>query len=934
MSRSARLVLVCLLGAGPPVAGASFPPGLRFRTLETPEVVIHYHDGLEGAARVAASLGTQVMRAHEGRSGVKVRPVHVVLADTTDDPNGFATPLPYPLVHIRAVAPDGTDEFGNHDGWLRLVLTHELAHVVHLEQARGVIAFGRKLLGRAPYLFPNGLTPPWLLEGLATYEETEGTAFGRGRNPDVRMVRRVAALAGALPKEDQATTGLDAWPGGIAAYFYGEAFLRELEEGLGEGTLPALAREHSGRIIPYTDELTAHSVTGASFHARFKEWRVAEERRAVAEGAGIWTRGVTASRPLTARGIRQLAPRFSPDGVWIAYTSGSLDRYRAIRLVLRDGSADRELVRRNGGSGLAWTPDGRSLVFDEPEAFRVYSTFSDLRVADVATGAVRQLTRGLRARDPDVAPDGRRVAFVKESGGHAELATIALDGTGLRGLTASEPGTQWSGPRFSRDGRSIVASRLLAGGLLDVVLVDPVTGAVTPLTSDRAKDVEPTFTPDGRFVVFRSDRDGVSNLYALRLADRALLRVTSVVGGAFTPDVAPDGRGIAFSDYSFRGFDVHLMDVNWNALAPVAAFEDRLPPSRSDPEPWTGPDRPYRPLPALLPRFWSPYFRFGDDGGVGAVTGGVDPLFRHAYGLSLFRAEDTGRLELRGVYQYDRWRPTLLAVWEDTSDALVDGGVLRNQELTLRASLPVLRRVRHSQSLSLAYRRRAERADGAHSTAPRLDLGGLEAEWSFSSARSFPFSISPVEGVRARVAFLREAEALGSDVSLGKLTADLRGYRRVFGSTDALAVRLGGGTTFGEPGFDGSYVVGGFPDSDLLDVAFTNETVLRGYPDDAYRGRSFAHANLEYRFPLGHPQRGFWSFPVFLRHLHGSIFADAASAWSGPFRIDGIKPSAGAALGADLFLGHGLAVTTTAGVARGFASGGETRAYFRAGLAF
>ena len=33
----------------------------------------------------------------------------IVLADVTDDPNGFATPLPYPLVHIRAIAPDGTD---------------------------------------------------------------------------------------------------------------------------------------------------------------------------------------------------------------------------------------------------------------------------------------------------------------------------------------------------------------------------------------------------------------------------------------------------------------------------------------------------------------------------------------------------------------------------------------------------------------------------------------------------------------------------------------------------------------------------------------------------------------------------------------------------------------------------------------------------------
>ena len=110
------------------------------------------------------------------------------------------------------MAPDGTDDFGNHEGWLRLVLTHELAHTVHLEEARGLWGFGRKLFGRAPFLFPNSLAMSWMIEGLATYEETELTAFGRGRNPDSQMVLRMAALEGRFPKEDQAIYALDAWP--------------------------------------------------------------------------------------------------------------------------------------------------------------------------------------------------------------------------------------------------------------------------------------------------------------------------------------------------------------------------------------------------------------------------------------------------------------------------------------------------------------------------------------------------------------------------------------------------------------------------------------------------------------------------------------------------------------------------------------------------
>src|SRR5262249_44184606 len=148
-----------------------------------------------------------------------------VLADSEDDPNGFSTPLPFPLIQIRAAAPRGDDDFGNYEGWLRLVLTHELAHSVHLEQGRGVVGFGRKLLGRAPYLFPNALAPIWMIEGLATYEETEGTAFGRGRNPDSRMVVRMQALEKGLPAEDVPAVYPDPWPDGFGPYLFGEAFL-------------------------------------------------------------------------------------------------------------------------------------------------------------------------------------------------------------------------------------------------------------------------------------------------------------------------------------------------------------------------------------------------------------------------------------------------------------------------------------------------------------------------------------------------------------------------------------------------------------------------------------------------------------------------------------------------------------------------------------
>ena len=932
------LVLLALFSVVP-AHGASFPPELRFRTLTTARVTLHYHQGLETMAREAAALATEILKAHERRYGRRVGRVQIVLVDVEDDPNGFATPLPYPLVQIRAVAPRGNDDFGNYEGWLRYVLTHELAHVVHLDEARGLLGLGRKVFGRAPFLFPNASTPTWMVEGLATEEETGATAFGRGRNPDARMVLRMAALEGGFLREDQAVGALDRWPAGQASYLFGEAFLDDLSERHGAQTLPELARVHSGRVIPYLDDLTAKKVTGRSFHALWRDWAARTRAASEEEAARIEARGRTASRPLTAQGVRQAGARFSPDGARIAYTSRTLTRLRAVRVMARDGTGDRKVADRNGGTALAWTPDGRTIVYDESERHRLFSVRSDLRAVDVATGRVRALTRGLRAKEPDVAPDGRSIVLVLQKADRSELALVDADGSRLRELTRSEPGTQWSGPRFSPRGDALAASRWTSGGWLDIVRVDPGDGAVAELTHDRAKDVEPAWTPDGSHVVFRSDRDGVSNLYAVRLSDRALLRGTNVLGGAFTPDVSPDGAHVVFADYGARGYDLRLMDLDVTALPPADPFVDPYPPPRPDPPPVTVADRPYRPFPIMRPRFWSPYFTLGDETQLGIVTGGFDPLLRHAWGADLHEGTETRRLGFGGFYQYDRLRPTFQLTFQDDSDPVADEGIDRTREVTLGASLPVRRSLRSSQTVSLAWRRSRETVEDVAEPS-RLDLGGLEAAWALSTVKEYPYSISPLDGYRLRFAILKEAPALGSEVSLVKATADARAYLRVLGESDTLALRLGGGTTFGRPSFRRSYAIGGFPDGSLFDVIGTNHSVLRGYPQnggalrDRFTGRSFVNGNVEYRFPLAHPQRGWRSLPVFVRHLHGAVFADAGQAWTTQFRFRDMKPSAGVTVGTDAVIGHVLPMTGVVGLARGFEDGGETTVYVRLGLSY
>ncbi|HVO13139.1 MAG TPA: BamA/TamA family outer membrane protein [Vicinamibacteria bacterium] len=929
-------VLLCLAAQA---RAASYPPELRFRTVSTDRVSVHFHQGEEAMAREAAALATDIIRRHEQRYHQSVGRVQIVLVDAEDDSNGFATPLPYSMVTLHAVAPTGADAFGNHEGWLRLALSHELAHVVHLEEAHGLWRLGRHLFGRAPFLFPNTLAMSWMIEGLATYEETRLTAFGRGRDPDSQMVVRTAALERRFPGEDQAIYAFDAWPGGDTPYVFGEQFLQWLSDEGGEETLPLLARQHSTQIIPFLDERTVGKVTGQGLHRQWKTW-AEQSYEAFSRAAQERARsGVTETRPLTTRGIRQGAPRFSPDGSWIAYSSSTLTRFPSLRLVRPDGTGDRLLALRNAGSGNSWTPDGREVVFAELQVWRTFSVFGDLSAVDPATGRVRRLTRGLRAYDPDVSPDGRTIVFARKLGDRSDLFTVGLDGRGLRRLTRSVAGVEWSGPRFSPRGGLIVASRLLPGGWLDLVRVDPSGGEVEQLTQDRAKDVEPTFTPDGQEVLFRSDRDGASNLYALQLADRSLRRVTNLAGGAFEPCVSPDGRTVAFSSYSSRGYDLVL--APFAPTADVAPYLDDHPAPRPDPPPAAAPSRAYRPGPMLLPRFWTPWYESGGgESRIGGATGGSDPLYRHVWALQATYGTETHRGNATGYYVYDRFRTTFLVTGQDTSEPSADG-VYETRSLNLEASFPLRRTIRAVQALSLTYRR--ERQLPLARPERQLDMGGIETAWTFSSAKTYPYSISPIDGGNLRLAWLHEATALGSDAPRDKLTADGRYYTRLFGSRDTLALRVDGGVTLGEPqaadprqveAYEQSFAVGGYPDASLFDYSATNLAVLRGYADNAFKGRHFAAVNLEYRFPLFSPQRGWYSLPVFLRHLRGTFFFDAADAFSDELRLSEMKTAAGASIGVDSALGYALPATAELTVARGFAPEGDTRVYLRFGLAF
>ena len=928
---SLLLLLVCLAGAASPLRAASVPPDLHFQTLIGHHASVHFHQGLEDQARVAVAVADGVLPRLEQRYATHLGRVQIVLVDDNDDANGFTYVFPYPAVRINLAAPDGSDEFGAYESWLRLVLTHELTHAVHLNEARGLAGLGRRVFGRAPFTFPNSATPTWLVEGLATYEETRMTAYGRGRNPDTRMVLRMAALAGRWPGEDQAVAGLDRWPDGYAPYLFGESFLQDLTARFGDDTLPRLAARHAAWPAPFLDELTSLKVTGATFNHRWREWSRAQREMARQRAREEQRQGITPTTALTRRGIRQIAPRVSPDGRQIAYLSSSLERQRQIRLMEIDGHGDHGLREVSGGTGLAWTPDGRRVIYDQSDFYRTYRWWSDLYALDVASGSVERLTHGLRASQPDVSPDGKGVVFVHRTASGTEIAWLDLPSGATHDLTSSPAGTVWSAPRVHPSGATVVAARLSPGGWLDLAIIDVSSGCIDELTHDRARDAEPTWSADGHHVIFRSDRDGTSNLWSYDVAAGTLRRLTRLLGGAFAPDAAPDGSRVVFSQYSADGYDLASAALQEGALA--EPYVDPYPPPQPDPAASTAAAAPYRAWRELWPRYWSPFVSsLSDNPRIGVATSGMDPLFRHVWVARAFHSTETHRPGAEIYYAYDRFRPTVSIAGSVYTDPLSKGS-LTTREVATQISLPLERSWKRSQAVSLTLKRQDQRSRGTANDST-VSLGSIEAAWRLGTARQYPFTVSPIDGGSLRVAVTREASWLGSSFDLSKLTADARAYLRLGGSTQVIALRAGGGTTIGEKRLTSTFAVGGFPTGSLIDLLGTAPAVLRGYEEQAFSGRHLLYANVEYRFALFHPQRGLWTVPVFLRHLHGAAFVDAGHAWTGRLAARDVKTSVGVAVGADTYLGHAFPLTGVVGIARGLDARGITELYARAGLAF
>ncbi|TPW10929.1 MAG: WD-40 repeat-containing protein, partial [Halothiobacillaceae bacterium] len=165
-------------------AGLSYDARLDWKTVTSRHFAVHYHEGEEALAEMTIAIAERVH--------AKLSPLFqwtpagltdIVLSDQVDFHNGSATAFPANRITLYTSTPDEVEGLEDHAGALETVITHEYVHLLQMDKASGAPWVLRQIFGRFLLFFPGMLQPAWLLEGLATYYETDPTrAIGRGQS--------------------------------------------------------------------------------------------------------------------------------------------------------------------------------------------------------------------------------------------------------------------------------------------------------------------------------------------------------------------------------------------------------------------------------------------------------------------------------------------------------------------------------------------------------------------------------------------------------------------------------------------------------------------------------------------------------------------------------------------------------------------------------
>lgn len=439
---------------------------------------------------------------------------------------------------------------------LRNVLHHEMVHAFVFG-----IVFDK--FGGASAMFNNAQIPFWFNEGSAEY-------LSSGWNCDADMFLMEQALNNTVPLPGPQLNG-------YIAYKAGQSFLHFLHKSRGDSAFSSFLKQFRKTKMVDNSILKVYKKTTEDLG---KEW-LKELRRLywpeIAQREDPSTNCKFITSHLKTKDQYNLRPRISPDGEKIAFFSDRKD-YTRILITDKKGKVIHQISQSGFGgffesfhpfrSGICWSPDGKQLAF-----VTLHKGRDEIRIVDVdKKKLVKKIQLPLGSiSSPDWSKDGKNIVFSAIIDGLSDLFIYNIETDSLKRLTES---LQYeTDPRFSPDNQKILFSiEDTSGSPLhpnspygnnpsELAILELSTGNISIITNTEWSEKQPCFSPDGKNIVYVSNRNGLDNLYICPLDSIEKSRpLTDFIGGCSNPDWAQDSTCIVFSLFQKQGWDVLLIE--------------------------------------------------------------------------------------------------------------------------------------------------------------------------------------------------------------------------------------------------------------------------------------------------------------------------------------------------------------------------------------
>ncbi len=453
----------------------------------------------------------------------------------------------------------------------RHVIHHELVHAVINDMFYG---------GSIQSIISNNITlqiPLWFNEGLSEY-----AALKWDTNSD--MFLRDATINQNLPTINQ-LYGYFAYRGGQSVFWY-------MSEKYGDQKIGELLnRIKSVRSV----DGGFRAALGLNIEEFSERW---QKEMKVLYWPDIAKREDPAdyARRLTDHkkdgGFYNTSPAISPQGDRIAFITNRDDFFDVYIMNSVDGKVIEKLVDGQQTEnleelhlltpGISWSPDGRRVALatkaGEEDA---------ILLLQVGTSKYEKFTFGLQGIFSVAwSPRGDKIAFVGNKANKSDIFVYDLTTQQLTNLTDdpySDAQPVWSPDEetiyFSSDrGASLrpptVSMNNVDFSQADLYGVGVATGAVERLLAwPNSDETSPVVSPDGRRILFVSDRNGINNVYQLNLETREYRPVTNSLSGVYQLSLSADGSKLAFTSLNKSGFDIFLMRNPFDRMLKVNELE-------------------------------------------------------------------------------------------------------------------------------------------------------------------------------------------------------------------------------------------------------------------------------------------------------------------------------------------------------------------------